>query len=576
MDELRELLAALGDDFAALAELDDQALAESLEAIRAEIARLREAGEASDEFIEVAEVAAAAVEAITAEQTGRDTAANVRAERAAALAERILGQAPEEGEDGDGEADVPAQVEEPEQVEHDEEEQPVAVAAAAPAPTPRGGVRATARRPAGMEPSTARVRSRPQLSLVASANNPFAPQGVTLTEDTLIRSLIASLETMTTYRGPRTKMTVAQLGLGHAQEMYGEDRTLRHESAESNYVKIRNVTAQRAITAAGGICAPPVVRYDLPNLLGTTARPVRDALTRFGADRGSVTALSPIVLDDVSAGVSTWTNTTDTTPGGSTKPCVSMTCPSPTTVVVDAIVQCLQVGNFRARFFAEQIREWLDHLDVWHSRYAERALINTIGAASKHIVTGQLLGTTKDILTVLDREVSNWRSRYRLPDTFRFRWMAPRWLRDQMRADLVRELPNGTTDERFAVADSSIERWISSRGINVTWMLDGETGQEFSTQGGTTTGGVALNPFKTTVVHYLFPEGSWLFLDAAGFDFGIVRDSTLNAVNNYRIMSETFEAAMFFGVESHRIASTVCPDGSTSSTLDINPCTTGS
>lgn len=47
--------------------------------------------------------------------------------------------------------------------------------------------------------------------------------------------------------------------------------------------------------------------------------------------------------------------------------------------------------------------------------------------------------------------------------------------------------------------------------------------------------------------------GAWrtfLFLDGGELDFGIVRDSTLNARNDFRLMVETFEALGYVGGES--------------------------
>jgi hypothetical protein len=40
---------------------------------------------------------------------------------------------------------------------------------------------------------------------------------------------------------------------------------------------------------------------------------------------------------------------------------------------------------------------------------------------------------------------------------------------------------------------------------------------------------------------YLFPEGAIQFLDAGRLDLGVVRDSTLDATNDYETFVETFE-----------------------------------
>ena len=71
----------------------------------------------------------------------------------------------------------------------------------------------------------------------------------------------------------------------------------------------------------------------------------------------------------------------------------------------------------------------------------------------------------------------------------------------------------------------------------------------------------ALLEFPDTVVWYLFPEGTWLFLDGGELDLGLVRDSVLNSTNDFQIFMETFEGACMVGIESLKITSTVCPSG---------------
>ena len=59
-------------------------------------------------------------------------------------------------------------------------------------------------------------------------------------------------------------------------------------------------------------------------------------------------------------------------------------------------------------------------------------------------------------------------------------------------------------------------------------------------------------------------------------DLGLVRDSTLNSINKFVMFQESFEAVANVGIESLRIDMDVCPDGSTSGTRAIAPCTIGS
>jgi hypothetical protein len=372
------------------------------------------------------------------------------------------------------------------------------------------------------------------------------------------------------YTGPGKYIKLARSGSPATPRTHGVGRFLDRDET-SNGRKLKQVVSQEAIVASGGICAPLDIRYDIP-FVGSTERPVRDALVRFGADRGGVRTIPPAVMTDMSAGVGLWTEANDTNPSSPTvKPCLTMTCPEEDETVVDAITKCLEIGNFRARYFPEQVAEWTQLLSVWQARFAESNLITQIAAGSTDISVGQVLGTTRSVLASLAREVAAVRYRYRMPRTFPLRMLIAEWIIENMKADLIRQMPVGTLSETLAVADSTIESFFASLNVRPTFMKEGETGQGFGAQGDGT-----LNPWPSTVIAYIYPEGSWLFLDGGTLDLGIFRDQGLVETNDYRMFSETFEAAHFHGQFSHRFIFDICPDGSAKSLDDVDPCTLGS
>jgi hypothetical protein len=134
--------------------------------------------------------------------------------------------------------------------------------------------------------------------------------------------------------------------------------------------------------------------------------------------------------------------------------------------------------------------------------------------------------------------------------------LLPCWVKDLIAADL-----GGSQFDRLngGSGRNSVEALLERANIAICWYIDGATGagQVFGEQGA----GV-LTPFPTTVRWYIFPEGSFLFLDGGTLDLGIVRDSTLNSTNDFQIFAETFEAvSCLAGVESLRVISEVCPTG---------------
>jgi hypothetical protein len=157
----------------------------------------------------------------------------------------------------------------------------------------------------------------------------------------------------------------------------------------------------------------------------------------------------------------------------------------------------------------------------------------------------------------VDTAVAGYRSRHRTSDNIALRVMLPAWTKELLRADMARSF-HGNDLEPLNVSDAQITGWFTARNVNVSWYVDTATGasQVFGTQSAG-----ALNAFPSTVQWFLFVEGSFVFLDGGTLDLGLVRDSTLNKTNDYQIFAETFEAVAFYGIESLKITSTVCPNG---------------
>jgi hypothetical protein len=155
------------------------------------------------------------------------------------------------------------------------------------------------------------------------------------------------------------------------------------------------------------------------------------------------------------------------------------------------------------------------------------------------------------------------RNRYRT-GALPLRAIFPTWFKDLLRADIALQMPGGAIDT-FALADTVINQWFSSRNINVTWALDGEAGQDYAAQADAS----VLQPFMEQVIWYLFVEGTFLFLDGGTLDLGIVRDSTLNSKNDYQTFVETFEAVAKVGWESLRVTSDVDPTGAAAALVAV-------
>lgn len=329
----------------------------------------------------------------------------------------------------------------------------------------------------------------------------------------------------------------------HMDRIFPEDRALGL-SAEENTRRIDQVMSPRAITAAGGICEPLPADFTHP-ICGERGRPITNSLPSFRADRGGIRFAPAATVADLESAITVWTHETDTTPGSDTKACPRLTCDEEDSAQVDAVVACLTVGNFQARFNPEFWRSRLDLLMVAHDRVAEQTAYATIESSSTQLTafTGST-GTTTDVLQAIDRAVAGIESRHRYLEEARFSVILPQWLQDALRSDLAGQLPAGSTD-LFAVADAMLSNFFSSRGVTPVWSPDVDT-TTFQTQGA---GG--LVDFPGTVKMVLYPEGTWMFLDGGTLDLGTqIVDSTLNATNDRQAFLETFEQVVQRGCES--------------------------
>jgi hypothetical protein len=331
--------------------------------------------------------------------------------------------------------------------------------------------------------------------------------------------------------------------------VYPESRTLTQD-AESNWAKVQAVTGPEALVASGGHSAPFEVKYDIFGL-GTTDRPLRDALPKFQADRGGIRFVTPPVLSSYANAVGIWTAANDSaeTPSPAAKLSLTVAAAAENTVATDAVTLQLQFGNLMSRAYPELIARHNELGLIQHAREAEGQILTRLTALSTAVTSTSLIGVARDFLVTLGRAASNYRGRHRLGADAPLRVIAPYWIKDAMAADLALQMPGDASLN----AAAEIDGYIASRNINITYHIDDFTG--------TQSGSAALNEFADTFVWYMFAEGTFLFLDGGTLDLGVIRDSTLVGTNDYKMFVETFEGVAKIGVEGLVVTSTISVNG---------------
>lgn len=368
------------------------------------------------------------------------------------------------------------------------------------------------------------------------------------------------------------------------QSEFPDDRLLSLNDTELNTEKIQRVTTPEAITAAAGICLPLETRYDLGCDVGVTDRPVRDALARFGADRGGIRFFNAPVLADEAAATGFWRGdangqnwatygpdrTTPTSPTNQ-KPCLEVQCTSEVVAYIEAVTLCLTFNNLTVRTFPELVKRHNELALVAHARIAENGLLAKLEAGSTAITAQtQVIGATREILNLLGRAIAGYRFKNRMNSLSPLRMIAPMWMMELMRGDIAMQMPGDGLNDVLGLAESQINTWFRARNVNITWHLDGvgpSVGDLDDGGAGTAVG----FEWPTTIEFGLWAEGTWLFLDGGTLDLGVIRDSSLVATNQYKEFVETFEGLAKVGCDSYWVTASYAPSGQAAALVDTLP-----
>lgn len=414
--------------------------------------------------------------------------------------------------------------------------------------------RSYSNRPAATPKRHEAVTTTAGVALTAAAGSPEFRAGLELDREALARLTIDAIrQGVAAPPGMPFKMRLAQ---ANWSDQYPADRRIDGDDVFGDMRKLDDVRSRRAVTAAGGFCAPSTIRYDI-GTLGVTERPVRDALTAFQSTRGGLRYYPDLSIaeTDTTDGITHMTEAQDEG-GTTTKDCVVVDCPTDTEIRADIIAACLQAGNLASIAFPELIAAWQDLLAIAAARTADSALLDHIEAdpQTKVVTANSWYGGWPSVVNAFSALAAGYRSRHRLGAGDPLEALAPAWLADKLVVDAASTQTPNLEVARAAVA----ARIEAATGVRVTWFLDSATGDGmiFGTQGES-----AVLGFPNPVSIYLYPPGGILFIDQGMLNIGLIRDSALTETNDVRFFSEVFEAAAVIAAEVFKLELTFCGDG---------------
>jgi hypothetical protein len=341
------------------------------------------------------------------------------------------------------------------------------------------------------------------------------------------------------------------------EEQASDERTLRPGDMNGNAKKIRDFLSEpealtrEALTAAAW-CAPRTPIYDVPTM-GTTARPVRDALPSFNAERGGITWIAPPGLPAVDGAVSLWRHDGDdwasfsdvegntVTNPVATKPCITIPCGPEKNADVDAIPVCFCFDNLAARAFPEWIRANTELVLIGQARFAEQVLLSRMYAvaATGAVCTGPAtaVGAARDFILTVQTAAAAKRWNLRIAENAPLQLLAPAWVRTAIAVDLGLQAPG---DDTFTTSPNEVDGYFREFGVDPIWHMDDVPGSA----------AFAGCAFPGTADWMLFPTGSFLRLDTGELNLGVVRTKEDVQKNKYCEFTETFETVAYVGPDS--------------------------
>lgn len=470
-------------------------------ALVAEFDALLDAG--STDVAEMTKIAES-VEAVRSEAQRRIDAA----QQIAALAEKVrpvVAAEPEDEDDDEALVEVAAEVvveeittePEAEEAEATTEERELVTASTNPKALSARAVKAhtpeiDAPAPAG-----------PMVVITAAADVPGFAGGSTLDTIALAKAMHAKARTLSNGSG---RVPVASIDLGIQHKMTSD--------LANNIAILEEVTKPSALIASGW-CAPSVTLYEL---FGVDAGDGLIDLPTVQVTRGGLNVPDYLGLGDANGALWTWTE--DSRDEEEEKQCLYIPCPDFTDHRLVAEGLCVTAGNLTDRAFPELTRRLIALAINGHLHRLSAAIINDIANTAVGVTVAGINSTASgSTLAAIDLQVQDYRSQHRMSVNAVLETVFPLWVKAMIRSDLA--LRHGA--DATNVTDANVDAHFAARGIRAQFVHDYQP----------LFGQAARTAWPTTFDFLLYPAGGYVRGDGGTIDLGVVRDSVLNATNDF-------------------------------------------
>lgn len=348
---------------------------------------------------------------------------------------------------------------------------------------------------------------------------------------------------------------------------------------------IRELTSddrKEALLAGGGWCAPSEIRYDLFNIADAPSGLIQ--LPTLGISRGGLQfPISPSIADifytsgasNAASGVGgfafpfsnasdpwLWSEADDiaTVTGSVNKPTLRVPCATFSTQRLELYGLTLTAGNLTDSAYPEATANFLRLLRAAYAHTVNARLIGLMLSASSSAIAigGANKAAFNTILDGVDLAATDYRNKFGMADDAILEAVFPRWILANIRADLAWR----TAVELQSVTDTMIRGYFADRGVAAQFVSDwqvrgsGQFGNPAALAGG------AMTTWPTSVDFMLYAAGTFVHGTGLSLDLGVIRDSVLNAENDFTAawMEEAHLIAKV-GHESRRYTATFAVNG---------------
>lgn len=329
-----------------------------------------------------------------------------------------------------------------------------------------------------------------------------------------------------------------------------DDRT-PHGTVEELWKDMTKPESQKALVAGGGWCAPSQILYDFFNIAEDTDGMID--LPTVGVSRGGIRfpvspAIGDVFFQNAGSNPASgfggfafsmsnatdpwlWTESDDalTVTGSVNKPTLRVPCPTFSEQRLECYGISLTAGNLTDDAYPESTQNFIRLLRAAYSHAINARLISLMDTAAGGATTVGAVttdGPATRLLNAVGLAAMDYRAKFAMSTRAVLEVVIPYWIREVIRADLV--LRPNVDPAQMAVADAQIDAYFTARNVRVQWVND------YQVRGANQPGSSSnLTVWPATVNFLVYAAGTFLHGTGLQLDLGVIRDSVLNAENDY-------------------------------------------